>query len=206
MNSRPTPANPTIPLQDRCVRDDQPLRTRRRARVDGPLTIFGPLTALLVVLLPQVRADDELRALQQQAVDQGRSDAAHWGWQPDNYVQWGTHSNRLVPIYTFGTRNAGPEIDLESYTGEQSLYRDQAKVIRLYERLPLNTFNPHADYLDQTNVYDLQRAALEAGKKHIVLVVFDGMDWQTTRAASIYNLRRVAYYVRKGNGDPLPGL
>ena len=38
---------------------------------------------------------------------------------------------------------------------------------------------------------DLQAAAAESGKKHIFLVIFDGMDWQTTQAAAIYQSRHV---------------
>ena len=143
---------------------------------------------------------DDLRDLQQQAVEQGQSAAAHWGWRPEVYSLWTSHSSRLIPVYTFGTRGAGPGIDLDSYTGANSLYRDEAKIARLYGRPPYLTHNPEADYLDQTNVFDIQKAALDAGKKHIFLVIFDGMDWDTTRAAAIYNLGDVAYDSGRGRG------
>ena len=143
---------------------------------------------------------DELRDLQTQAVEQGESPAAHWGWRPEVYTLWSTHSNRLIPVYTFGTLGASRGIDLEDYVGDNSLYRDEAKITRLYGRPPYQTVNPEAEYLDQTNLFDMQRAALEAGKKHIFLVVFDGMDWDTTRAAAIYNLRDVAYDSGRGTG------
>src|SRR5690606_35319776 len=113
---------------------------------------------------------------------------------------WTTHSNRLIPVYSYGTRGAGDGIDLDSYTGPNSLYRDEAKLTRLYGRTPYLTKNNAAEYMDQTDVFRLQQAALEAGKKHIILVVFDGMDWQTTRAASIYNLKKVAYDAGRGTG------
>ena len=143
---------------------------------------------------------DHLRALQTQAVTDGRADFGHWGWDAENYLQWGTHSNRLVPVYTFGTLNAGDGIDLNCYQGANSPYRSAAAVRQLYGYVPAGTVNPEADYLDQTNIFDLQMAALEAGKKHIILVIFDGMDWQTTRAASIAQLNRVAYESGRGTG------
>ncbi|WP_171189694.1 alkaline phosphatase [Alienimonas chondri] len=161
-----------------------------------------PLSFLLSACLAAAPASggDPIRDLQERAIDRGQSEAAHWGWQPENYSLWGTHSNRLIPVYTYGTANAGAGLDLNDYTGENSLYRDPAKLIRLYGRPPVETYNTEAEYLDQTNLYDLQRAALDAGKKHIFLVVFDGMDWQTTRAAATYNTGRVAYTSGRGTG------
>ncbi|MBC8350843.1 MAG: alkaline phosphatase [Planctomycetes bacterium] len=152
-----------------------------------------------VVAKPVVSAD-YLRVLQAEAIEKGDSLAAHWGWQPKKYSLWGTHSNRLIPVYTYGTKDAGSAIDLRDYIGANSLYRNQEAVAKLYGYLPDRTVNSVADYMDQTDVYRIQRAALEAGKKHIFLVVFDGMDWQTTRAASIYNLQRVAYHEGRGEG------
>ncbi len=173
---------------------------------DGPLIRF--LKTLLPALLlicraiapPPSSGGDHVRDLQERAIQHGRSDAAHWGWRPETYTLWGTHSNRLVPVYTYGAAGAGAGVDLNDYTGANSVYRDEAKLIRLYGRPPLHTFNPQAEYLDQTNLYNLQRAALLAGKKHLFLVVFDGMDWQTTRAAATYNTRRVAYKSGRGAG------
>src|SRR5690606_33075507 len=62
------------------------------------------------------------------------------------------------------------------------------------------TLNPNAEYFDQTNIYDIQKAALDAGKKHIILVVFDGTDWQTTWIASIVRNGRVNYDSGRGTG------
>ena len=146
---------------------------------------------------------DRIGQLQQQAIKNGRSPVAHWGWRPEVYSLWTTHSNRLIPVYTYGTKNAGKGIDLDDYQGENSLYRDEKRVTRLYGRLTTNTVNPTADYLDQTNLFDIQREALDAGKKHIFLVVFDGMDWQTTRAASIFNEQKVSYDSGRGTGTHL---
>jgi alkaline phosphatase len=141
---------------------------------------------------------DHLRDLQTAAIANGASPAAHWGWQPENYVQWGSHSNRLIPVYTYGTKGAGPAIDLQDYIGANSLYRDAGAIERLYGYLPDRTVSENAEYMDQTDIYRIQRAALDARKKHIFLVIFDGMDWQTTRAASIFNLQRVAYSEGRG--------
>jgi alkaline phosphatase len=162
------------------------------------IVVCGILISLLVVA--GIHANDSLRELQECAVNAGRSEAAHWGITPDNYSQWTNHTNRLVPIYTFGTGGAGNGIDLSNYIGTRSVYRSQREIIRLYGRLPAGTLNRHAIYMDQTNVFDIQRAALEAGKKYIFLVIFDGMDWQTTRATAIYNQRRVNYHDGRGRG------
>lgn len=145
--------------------------------------------------------DDAIRTLQNQAVDRNQSDVAHWGTDPANYTQWGSHSARLIPVYTFGTRDRGAGIDLGSYTGANSLYRSEARVRELYRSVPEQTVNSRALYCDQTEVALLQRAAVDSGqKKHVILIVFDGMDWQTTRAASIARLGRVAYDEGRGTG------
>lgn len=143
---------------------------------------------------------DALYELQASAVRENRSPVAHWGYEPENYKHWGTHSNRLIPVYTFGTRSAGRGIDLADYTGSSSLYRDAGRIRELYGYDPPQTVNPAAEYCDQTDVYRIQKAALAAGKKHIFLVVFDGMDWQTTRAAAIYKTRSVGYSSGRGAG------
>lgn len=145
-------------------------------------------------------AGDHLRDLQTAAIKIGSSPVAHWGVDPKNYKEWGTHSNRLIPIYTFGTRGAGEGVDLDSYLGKNSAYRSDAKLKAIYGRVPTNTLNPNADYCDQTDLAALQRAAFKAGKKHVILMIFDGMDWQTTRNAAIYNERRVSYSEGRGTG------
>lgn len=159
-------------------------------------------TAALCLLAspPTSPAADPIRELQLNAATMGSSPAAHWGPNPAKYISWSSHSLRLIPVYTFGTAGMGPGVDLQSYCGEQSLYRDTAQVIQLFGRLPSNTINPQATYLDQTNLAALQRAAYRAGKKHIILCVFDGMDWQTTRAAAIYRKGAVGYTEGRGTG------
>ncbi|MCR9199680.1 MAG: alkaline phosphatase [Planctomycetaceae bacterium] len=143
---------------------------------------------------------DTVAAFQTQAIADGKSDAAHWGVLPDKYTQWGTHSNRLVPVYTFGTLGAGDGVDLSSYIGANSVYRSEPGVRQLYGYVPEGTVNEAARWLDQTNIADLQRAALAAGRRHLFLVVFDGMDWQTTQAAAIVNQGKVAYTSGRGRG------
>ncbi|MFO1093743.1 MAG: alkaline phosphatase [Planctomycetaceae bacterium] len=146
---------------------------------------------MALVAVTASRAADPIRDVQNDAIDANKSDVAHWGLDPSNYTQWTTHSLRLIPVYTFGTAGGGAGVDLNSYIGANSPYRTEAGVRRLYGHLPTHTVNPQAEYGDQCSVADLQRAAAKAGKKHIFLVIFDGMDWQTTQAAAIYQSGRV---------------
>lgn len=144
---------------------------------------------------------DYIRELQTRAIKAGKSEVGHWGIMPDKYIQWSSHSNRLIPVYAYGTSKSGTGISLKSYQGTNSPYRSEEALKRIYGRLPEKTLNPEAEYFDQTNIYDVQKAALDAGKKHIFLVVFDGMDWQTTQAAAIYQKQKVSY--TEGKGDVL---
>jgi len=137
-------------------------------------------------------ADDPIRQLQIEAEIAGRATWGHWGDQPGKYVTWSNHSNRLIPVYSFG-------IGLERLRGANSVYRDAARLEALYGRLPDDTLNPEADYFDQTDIHRLQLQAVAAGVKRIVLVVFDGLDWHTTRAAAIAATGEVPY--REGRGD-----
>lgn len=145
-------------------------------------------------------AEDYIRELQNAAISAKKADWGYWGPEPKNYVGWTSHSNRLIPVYTFGTLGAGQGVDLTSYTGEHSPYRSEAAIKKIYGKLPPDTLNPKADYLDQTNIFDIQRAAADAGKKYIFLVIFDGMDWQTTRNAAIQAQGAVKYDSGRGTG------
>ena len=60
--------------------------------------------------------------------------------------------------------------------------------------------NPAAEYFDQTDVYRLQQQAVAAGKRRIVLFVFDGMDWQSTQAAAVARSGGVGYSEGRGTG------
>ena len=128
---------------------------------------------------------DRTAQLQEDAVLKNSAEWGHWGNRPKSYSAWTSHSNRLIPVYVFGASFA-------PYMNEGSLYRDPAKIEALYGRLPPSTHNPEAPYADQTDIYRLQKKAIEEmGKKYVFLVVFDGMDWQTTQAAAIYKSQKV---------------
>jgi alkaline phosphatase len=148
----------------------------------------------------KISAADPIRDLQNMAVAQKKSDFAWWGTDPSMWSNHTSHSNRLIPVYTFGTKGAGPGIDLDSWFGPNSVYRSAEKLQKIYGYVPERTVSPNAIWMDQTNVYDIQAAAAVAGKKHIFLVVFDGMDWQTTQAAAIWNSASVPYLYGRGSG------
>ncbi|MEM1068651.1 MAG: alkaline phosphatase [Planctomycetota bacterium] len=147
---------------------------------------------------PPIEADsvetvpaDRLRQMQSQAMVDQKADWAAWGNQPKKFSTWTNHSNRLVPVYTFG-------ITLDSLRSAGSVYSDPERLKKLYGRVPEGTVNPTALYYDQTDVYQLQMEALDAGYSNIILMVFDGMDWQTTKAAALYKQSR--YESGRGTG------
>jgi len=144
-------------------------------------------------LAASASAADPIRAMEAEAEATGKAAWGHWGDQPGRFISWSNHSNRLIPVYTFGTL-------LDGVAGPNSAYRDAARLTSLYGRLPDDTLNPEADYFDQTDIHRLQLMAAEAGKKYIVLVVFDGMDWTTTRTAAIAAQSKVAYESGRGTG------
>lgn len=137
-------------------------------------------------------SNDPLRRMQTIAIRQRQASWAHWGIQPDRYSAWTQHSNRLVPLYTFG-------VTLNAFRQQGSAYADPQRLQELYGRVPPGTVNPTALYFDQTDVCRLQQAAVEAGCKNIILIIFDGMDWQTTRAAALYKRQRL-YTSGRGTG------
>lgn len=140
-----------------------------------------------------VTTGHSIRDLQTDAVTTGKADWGYWGSNPETYSNWNNHSNRLIPIYTFG-------ITLDALRAEGSAYASEERLRQLYGRLPDETLDPDAEYLDQTDVYRLQLQAIAAGKKNVILVVFDGTDWQTTRLAAIYQSGTVAYAEGRGTG------
>ena len=150
--------------------------------------------------VPATEAADIPKQLQAKAIEDDKAAFGYWGTDPDKYTGWTSHSNRLVPVYTFGTKGGGDGVDMDSYTGPKSPYRSEARVQALYGYVPEKTVNPNAVWMDQTNVADIQRVAAAAGKKYIFLVVFDGMDWQTTRAAAVWNQKKVTYTEGRGHG------
>ena len=147
--------------------------------IDRCFLVAGFLLSVTSVAFAQ-QDTDTIRSLQFQAIETGEATWGHWGDTRRNYVDWDTHSNRLVPVYSFGIR-------LDSVQGKNSIYRSREKLKECYGFLPEETFNPTAKYFDQTDICRLNRTAYQqALKKNIILLVFDGMDWDTTHAAAVY--------------------
>ena len=161
--------------------------------VGGGVWCVPAVAQLATAVAPAAPASDPVRMLQCEAEVSGEAAWGHWGDQPERYVSWSNHSNRLIPVYTFG-------LVLDAVGGANSVYRDESRLAKLYGRLPDQTHNPAAAYFDQTDVHQLQLAAAEAGKKYIVLVVFDGLDWTMTQAAAIATTGHVAYSAGRGAG------
>ena len=139
------------------------------------------------------QSEDYLRELQFRAVDSQQANWMHWGDRVGKFSNWTNHSNRLIPVYSFG-------LTLESVKGPHSVYRDADAIRHLYGCLPDETLNPQAEYFDQTDIYRLQKQALDGKKQNIILMIFDGMDWQTTQAAAIYKNHRIVYTKGRGTG------
>ena len=136
---------------------------------------------------------DLMRDMQSQSMRDQKAVYGHWGNQSGKFSNWTNHSNRLIPVYTFG-------ITLDSWREKGSPYADADRLEKLYGRVPDYTLNPTAMYFDQTNIYHLQKAAIDSGYTNIILMVFDGLDWQTTQAAAIYKQGHIAYESGRGTG------
>lgn len=158
-----------------------------------PLKIGAACIALLPPAFALADDADLPCALQHGAVESGKADWGHWGTDAHKYSSWQSHSNRLIPIYSFGYA-------LDSVAGTNSVYRSEEKLRALFGRVPEATVNPQAEYFDQTDVYQLQKRAAESGKKRIILFVFDGMDWFSTWAAAIHQAGKVEYREGRGAG------
>lgn len=154
----------------------------------GQQDLLDPLAADL-----SANKTDFLQTMQAEAVEADKADWIHWGDKPEKFSNWTTHSNRLIPVYSFG-------IPLSKYFGAESLYRDTEKIKTLYGQVPRATFDKQARYMDQTDIYRLQRDAFEDGKENIILFVCDGMDWQTIQATSIYKNQQVTFTKGYGTG------
>ncbi|WZO98578.1 alkaline phosphatase [Isosphaeraceae bacterium EP7] len=161
----------------------------------------GLLAALLasVMLGGPALADDPIKQMQadySKNKAQKAKRAYHFGSQGagDVFSNHGSHSNRLIPVYTFGSK-----VDLAAVTGKNSVYRDEARLRKLYGFLPVNTLNPDAEYADQADLYKVQMDAADAGVKHLFVVWFDGMDWPATQAAAVAKSGEV-YHEGKGKG------
>lgn len=181
-----------------------PARTRdivRHARslaVIARTTIRFAVVAALLAASPLL-ADDPFRELQNQSIrtkDDAVARPYHFGSQGAGSIfsNSTSHSNRLIPAYVFGTK-----ADLKAVSGKNSVYRDAERLKKLYGTLPPNTVNPEAEYFDQSDLYRVQKDAVAKGAKHVFIVWFDGMDWDTTRAAAIARTGKV-YTEGKGSG------
>lgn len=162
---------------------------------------IGSTLALSITLLAQDAppAKDPVAALQADAIATKKAKKPrpwHFGSQPANevYTNHTSHSNRLIPVYTFGSK-----IRLADVAGANSLYRDQSKIDALYGYKVANTLNPEAEYFDQTDLKKVQKDAVERGVKHLFVVWFDGFDWETTQAAAAAKSGQV-YSAGKGSG------
>jgi alkaline phosphatase len=162
---------------------------------------IAPLVLLVTVSAANpARTEDRLRELQERAIstkDRKLARAYHFGSQGpgDVFSNHASHSNRLVPVYAFGRKAV-----LGSVTGKNSRYRTAEGVRPLYGALPPNTVNPDAEYADQSDLYRVQKDAVARGARYMFTVWFDGLDWETTRAAAITKTGRVAYFEGKGTG------
>nr|WP_231846424.1 alkaline phosphatase [Rhodopirellula baltica] len=136
---------------------------------------------------------DPMREMQSNAIKEQSAPWGHWGSNPKKYSTWTNHSNRLVPLYTFG-------YTLNDLREKGSLYGDPERLKEHFGRVDEKSFNPNANYHDQIDVYDLQMAAVKAGKRHVILMVYDGMDWPTTRAAALYHNQSNRYDSGRGTG------
>jgi alkaline phosphatase len=141
----------------------------------------------------QTEIADPMADLQKQSIVTQKSVYGHWGTDPRRFSSWTNHSNRLIPVYTFG-------LTLSKLREQGSLYADADRLAELGGTPGPGSTNPIAMYYDQTDVYRLQKDAIDAGFTNIILMVFDGMDWQTARAAAIYKTGRVAYESGRGTG------
>lgn len=136
---------------------------------------------------------DRMKEMQSEAVRSTRASWGHWGYDPGQYSSWTNHSNRLIPVYTFG-------LTLGGLREQGSVYGDSDRLEQIYGQSPEHTVDLSAVYFDQTDIYRLQTAAVEAGYSYIILMVFDGMDWQTTKAAAHFKTGRVDYDRGRGTG------
>ena len=89
---------------------------------------------------------DHIANLQSEAIETKQADWGRWGPDPDVYSSWTTHTNRLVPVYSFG-------IDLKSVKGKNSVYRNASAIKKLYGYDASNSHNPSAEYFDQTDIF-----------------------------------------------------
>ncbi len=144
------------------------------------LARLRPLVALAAIVPTLAVAADPIKEMQNAYVankDEKAERAYHFGSQGpgDVFSNHASHTNRLIPVYVFGRK-----ADLSAVTGKNSRYRDPARIKPLFGgELPENTVNPQATYADQSDLYRVQKAAVERGAKYLFTVWFDGIDWDS---------------------------
>ncbi|TWU15266.1 Alkaline phosphatase 4 precursor [Allorhodopirellula heiligendammensis] len=169
------------------VAEDQP------STVDRVLDVIKDTIEPAADESPSLEIVDRMRQMQSQAIKEQTATWGRWGNRPNKFSSWTNHSNRLVPLYTFG-------MTLSPLRERGSFYSNADRMEQHFGAVPAGTLNPNATYHDQIDVYELQQMAFEEGKKHIILMVFDGTDWPTTRAAATYHNRADHYDSGRGRG------
>jgi hypothetical protein len=86
-----------------------------------------------------------------------------------------------------------------------SCYRNSNQLKMLYGYLSEHTVNPRAVDGDQSSVYAVQKEAITRGARYLLIIWFDGLDWQTTQAAALVKSGKT-YLRRKGTWAGLSGL
>ena len=103
-----------------CVEDDPKTSANPKANTaDEPQTNTPNDESVdkIAIDLNQNDSDDPMRRMQRLATQDQTAAWGHWGNQPDKYMTWDQHSNRLIPVYTFG-------ITLDQLRAEGSCYAD----------------------------------------------------------------------------------
>ena len=107
-------------------------------------TFFISLHGLFYGLLgAQEIPECNLREFQFRAVELNSANWIHWGDQASRFSNWTTHSNRLVPVYTWG-------LSLESVKDENSPYRDETQIKEIYGSLPAKTASGYQSFAGQS--------------------------------------------------------
>jgi alkaline phosphatase len=81
----------------------------------GLRNLFSATTAATVT------KSDFVRDMQKKAMKAKKADWGYWGASAKTFSGWTSHSNRLIPVYTFG-------MDLSSVAGENSVYRSKERL------------------------------------------------------------------------------
>ncbi|MEM0925702.1 MAG: alkaline phosphatase [Planctomycetota bacterium] len=154
---------------------------------------FSVVSAIPLSVTSCVAQGDGMKEMQRLSATSQKPVYGRWGLKENAYSSWTQHSNRLVPLYTFG-------VTLSDLRESGSVYADENRLSALGGKPGRDSVTRHVTFYDQTDIYTLQQAAFEAGFTNIILMVFDGMDWETTRAAAVYRSGSVSYDSGRGMG------